>query len=169
MLTARLHGSFAWSQYMGCHELLSGLHSYIRLIDYVAVFTRGQPQRASYLWSVMLVLQGQHKLNTEPKPQWYSKLDTESILRRVLKKAFPLSSNKDHSTHSLQTHDIEEMCWEVNSTWRMASSGMLRRMVLVRTDVSEERSATIIRVTRIGELVTTLAVTSNRRSVASYG
>jgi hypothetical protein len=41
---------------------------------------------------------------------------------------------------------------------RMASSGMLRRMALVRTDVSEERSASIIRVT-IGELGTTLAVT----------
>jgi hypothetical protein len=38
---------------------------------------------------------------------------------------------------------------------------MLRRVALVRTDVSEERSASIIRVTRIGELGTTLAVTSN--------
>jgi hypothetical protein len=42
----------------------------------------------------------------------------------------------------------------------MASSGMLRRMALVRTDVSEELNASIIRVTRIGELGTTLAVTS---------
>jgi ABC-type tungstate transport system substrate-binding protein len=42
---------------------------------------------------------------------------------------------------------------------------MLRRVALVRTDVSEELSASIIRVTRIGELGTTLAVTSNRRSV----
>jgi hypothetical protein len=33
---------------------------------------------------------------------------------------------------------------------------------LVRTDVSEELSASIIRVTRIDELGTTLAVTSNR-------
>jgi hypothetical protein len=47
----------------------------------------------------------------------------------------------------------------------MASSGMLRRVTLVRTDVSEERSASIIRVTRIGELGTTIAVTDNRRSV----
>jgi hypothetical protein len=45
----------------------------------------------------------------------------------------------------------------------MAAAGMLRRMALVRTDVSEERIASIIRVTRIGELGTTLAVTSNRR------
>jgi hypothetical protein len=45
----------------------------------------------------------------------------------------------------------------------MASSGMLRRVVLVRTDVSEELSASFIRVTKIGELGTTLAVTSNRR------
>jgi protein subunit release factor B len=60
----------------------------------------------------------------------------------------------------------------------MASFGILRRVALVRTDVSEERSASFIRVTRIGELGTTLAVTSNRRtlrissqraSVASYG
>jgi hypothetical protein len=39
----------------------------------------------------------------------------------------------------------------------MASSVMLRRLALVRTDVSEELSASIIRVTRIGELGTTLA------------
>jgi hypothetical protein len=38
---------------------------------------------------------------------------------------------------------------------------MLRRVVLVRTDVSEELSASFIRVTRIGELGTTLAVASN--------
>jgi hypothetical protein len=34
-------------------------------------------------------------------------------------------------------------------------------VTLVRTDVSEERSTSIIRVTRIGELGKTLAVTSN--------
>jgi hypothetical protein len=47
----------------------------------------------------------------------------------------------------------------------MASSGMLGRVALVRADVSEEPSASIIRVTRIGELGTTLAVTSNRRTL----
>jgi hypothetical protein len=55
----------------------------------------------------------------------------------------------------------------------MASSGMLRHVIIVRTDVSGALSASIIRVTRIGELGT-LAVTSNRRtsqraSVATYG
>jgi hypothetical protein len=44
----------------------------------------------------------------------------------------------------------------------MSSSGMLYRVALVRTDVSEEPSASIIRVTRIGD-PETLAVTSNRR------
>jgi hypothetical protein len=59
---------------------------------------------------------------------------------------------------------------------------MLCREALVRTDVSEELSASFIRVSRIGGLGTTLAVTSNqhmlqrntkcisshRASVASY-
>jgi hypothetical protein len=42
---------------------------------------------------------------------------------------------------------------------------MLRRVVLVRTDVSQEPFASIIRVTRIGELGTTLVVTSNRSTL----
>jgi hypothetical protein len=54
----------------------------------------------------------------------------------------------------------------------MASSGVLRHVALVRTDVSEELSPSFIRVTRIDELGTTLAVTSNRPTqsavVASY-
>jgi hypothetical protein len=40
---------------------------------------------------------------------------------------------------------------------------MLRRVALVRADVSEDLRASIIRVVRIGELGTTLAVTSNLR------
>jgi hypothetical protein len=39
--------------------------------------------------------------------------------------------------------------------------GMLRRVALVRTDISEEFSASFIRVRKIGELGTTLAATSN--------
>jgi hypothetical protein len=44
----------------------------------------------------------------------------------------------------------------------MASSGILRRVALVRTDVSEELRASIIRVTRID-------ISSHTKSVASYG
>jgi hypothetical protein len=51
----------------------------------------------------------------------------------------------------------------------MVSSGMLHRVALVRADVSEELSTSFISVTRIGELGTMLAVTSNRRSVALTG
>jgi hypothetical protein len=44
---------------------------------------------------------------------------------------------------------------------------MLRHVPLVRTDVSEERSASIFRVTRIGELGT-LEVSSNRSTQQSF-
>jgi hypothetical protein len=43
---------------------------------------------------------------------------------------------------------------------------MLRRVALVITEVSEELSASFIRVTIIGELGTTLAVTNDRRKLS---
>jgi hypothetical protein len=46
---------------------------------------------------------------------------------------------------------------------------MLRRVALVRTDFSEEPSASFIRVTRIGELGKTPAATSNRRTLQNAG
>jgi hypothetical protein len=46
---------------------------------------------------------------------------------------------------------------------------MLRRVALVRTDVSEELSASFVRVTRIGELGTTLAVTITLRAAKQFG
>jgi hypothetical protein len=54
----------------------------------------------------------------------------------------------------------------------MVSSQMLRHVTLVITNVSEEPTASFIRVTRIGELGTTLPVTSIRRMLqrnAKYG
>jgi hypothetical protein len=45
---------------------------------------------------------------------------------------------------------------------------MLRRVGLVKTDVSKELSASFISVTRNGELGKTLVVTNNRASIASY-
>jgi hypothetical protein len=42
----------------------------------------------------------------------------------------------------------------------MVSSGMLRRVALVRIDVSRQLSASFIRVTRIGEQGKTVAVTN---------
>jgi hypothetical protein len=47
----------------------------------------------------------------------------------------------------------------------MVSSGLLRRVALVRIDVSEEPGASVIRVTKIGALGTTQAATSNRRTL----
>jgi hypothetical protein len=51
----------------------------------------------------------------------------------------------------------------------MPSTGMLHRVVLVRTDVSDKLSSSIIRVTGICEIGTMLAVTSKfLRNVDSY-
>jgi hypothetical protein len=47
----------------------------------------------------------------------------------------------------------------------MVSSGMLRHVALVTTDVLEELSASFMRATGISELGTKLAVTSNRRTL----
>jgi hypothetical protein len=55
---------------------------------------------------------------------------------------------------------------------RIPPSGMLRLVALVRTDVSEKGIAFIVSMSRIGELGTTLAVTSKRsmlRRNTSYG
>jgi hypothetical protein len=48
----------------------------------------------------------------------------------------------------------------------MVSSVMLRRVALVKTDVSEELSATFIRVTRIGEVGTTRLVTLMKEALS---
>jgi hypothetical protein len=51
----------------------------------------------------------------------------------------------------------------------MPSSGMLRHVALIRIEGLEEHSASIIRVMRIGELGTTLAVFSSQLALfASY-
>jgi hypothetical protein len=47
----------------------------------------------------------------------------------------------------------------------MPSSGILRLVALVITYISEESTASIIRVTKISELGTTLSVTSNRSTL----
>jgi hypothetical protein len=51
----------------------------------------------------------------------------------------------------------------------MASSWMLRLVALVRADVSKELNASIIRVTRIGELGKINSTFSQRASAAIYG
>jgi hypothetical protein len=61
--------------------------------------------------------------------------------------------------------DPQALNAEVYTAKKKASPGILRRMALVRTDLSEELSASFIRVTRIGELGTMLAVTSNLRTL----
>jgi hypothetical protein len=52
--------------------------------------------------------------------------------------------------------------------WITPFSWMLLLAALITTYVSEERSSSIIRVTRIGELGKTLAVTSNRHTLLTF-
>jgi hypothetical protein len=54
--------------------------------------------------------------------------------------------------------------YEDNSFRIIQYSGLLRHVHLVRMGVSEERVASIFRMTRIGELGTTSAVSSNEES-----
>jgi hypothetical protein len=68
-----------------------------------------------------------------------------------------LSHSKKHATGLYS---------ELNES-RIAFSGMLRLVALVRTDVSDELSDFFVRVTRIGELGTTLGAKS-LRNVGSY-
>jgi hypothetical protein len=49
----------------------------------------------------------------------------------------------------------------------MSSAGILRRVALVRTDVSEELSTSIIRETRIGELGT-LAILHSTKYLCNF-
>jgi hypothetical protein len=63
--------------------------------------------------------------------------------------------------------------WQVGKTYCIVQNdddgevhlSMKNGMTLVRIDVPEELSASFIRVTRIGELGTRLAATSNRRDI----
>jgi hypothetical protein len=111
-----------------------------------------------------------------------SGLDPDQVMLNLLwtkrySGRFSPTTSVSHANHftDCSTHDllfgvgtIGQIVVEVTSGLRrMASSRMLRRVALVRTDVSEELSAFIITVTRIGELGT-LAVTSNRHTLRRF-
>jgi hypothetical protein len=49
----------------------------------------------------------------------------------------------------------------------MLSSGILCHVAVIRSDVVDVFSTSIIRVTRVGKMGATLAVTSNRRTLRS--
>jgi hypothetical protein len=76
--------------------------------------------------------------------------------RVVSYQSFPVVNQTRKDTERRRRNVVED-----SSERRMVSSGMLRRVALVRTDVSEEPSASFIRVTRIGELGTMPVVTTD--------
>jgi hypothetical protein len=74
------------------------------------------------------------------------------------------------STHNMIRNTTQRLLQVHKQTLsrRMVSSGLLHRVALVITDVSEERGASI-RVTKIGELGTTQAATAARNTKLSLG
>jgi hypothetical protein len=62
-----------------------------------------------------------------------------------------MTNNKRSSFNGPKLPDYKELFANRYSKIRMASPGMLSRVALVRTDISEELTASFIGVTRIGE------------------
>jgi hypothetical protein len=93
---------------------------------------------------------------TAPCSQLGQAIETPAALLRHLSGGYNIEFSG--SIHTPSQHSSRA---NLPDTRRMSSSGVLRRVAIVKTDVSEERSA-FIRVTRFGELGITLAVTSNR-------
>jgi hypothetical protein len=79
----------------------------------------------------------------------------------------PVGNRVAQGTEGTSSADKPVVTKKESFSRRMVSSGMLRRVALVRSDVSEELSASFIRVTRIGELGTTQAATSNRSTLGT--
>jgi hypothetical protein len=65
----------------------------------------------------------------------------------------------------LRTNSLSQYRAMTSKIILMPCSGILRRVALVRKYVSEESIASVIRVRRIGELGTTLTLTSNRSTL----
>jgi hypothetical protein len=77
---------------------------------------------------------------------------------RVLRRIFgPKWDGVTGGWRKLHNEELHNLYSSPSIIRRMVSSGMLRRVALVITDVSEEPSASFIRVTRIGELKTLFA------------
>jgi hypothetical protein len=104
---------------------------------------------------------------------WFeSWLDTSCSDRYFVASLSPSRQTTHHHVLSLWAGYLMCVIWlslgwlqSGRDLFRMASSSMLHHVAIVRTDVSVELRASIIRVTRIGELGTMLAVTSNRRTL----
>jgi hypothetical protein len=117
---------------------------------------------------------GQHRLErrqVSPEPFWtqyggtiqpHHESNSDSpVAQLVLQSTHFKRPNFWYSTLDFNIKNQKVWCWgerpsesKVEGRWRMASSGMFRRVALVRTVVSEELSAPFIRVTRLTNVLT---------------
>jgi hypothetical protein len=75
------------------------------------------------------------------------------------------SSETSALTRATRRNTPEDTILQTIISWRMPYSEMLCRVALVRTDVSEERSASIIRAAKINEPGVMLAITRNQSTL----
>jgi hypothetical protein len=85
----------------------------------------------------------------------YGQFDCGNSIKRCPKK-FANVMMWEHCTFA------DFLMWQSSLLWRMLSSEMLCSVALLRTNVLEECTASIIRVTRIGEQGTMIAVSRNQ-------
>jgi hypothetical protein len=92
---------------------------------------------------------------------------------RVLGCKYPVRTSQE--THYVSDIELNRLMlckiWGFHARWqwRMPYFGMLQGVALIRTDVSEERKASINRVTRIGEIGTTNNRSTLRRIYPDHG
>jgi hypothetical protein len=159
------------------HELLDGSGSQLQL--HCAIFAscsciapssptgvRTVRWRAAFTCAVGVTLVRHDDAAPVIRMHWRLGYVNQDSISCIPVQQYQLYKGQEHIS-VFHDHSIAVLCvtwvhFAIHYIGRLPSSGALHHEGLVRFDVSEEYIASIIRVTRIDELETTLAVTNNR-------